>query len=182
MKLIIGLGNPGKKYERTRHNVGFMVLDALHKNLLNNDIGDWQLSKKFNAEISGCQIGGDKIILAKPMTFMNNSGESIGLIAHYYKIAPRDIILVHDDKDILLGNVKVQSDRGHAGHNGVRSAIEHIGTQKFDRVRIGIASENEKKMQDIPKFVLNKFGILEKKKLDKAIQRSVTEINKIIEI
>jgi len=177
MKLIIGLGNPGKRYEKTRHNVGFMILNALREKL---DSSDWSLSKKFNAETSGLTINGEKIILAKPMTFMNASGQSVQLIAHFYKVVPEDIIVVHDDKDLKLGDVRVQEDRSHAGHNGIKSIIEHIGTQKFTRVRVGVASENEKKMRDTSKFVLGKFGLFDRKKVEEVIQQSTEEIKKIL--
>jgi len=180
MKLIVGLGNPGKKYEKTRHNVGFLVLDQLHDNLLSYNINDWELSKKFNALISGCVINNEKTILAKPMTYMNKSGEAVQNIGHFYKLRQKDIVIVHDDKDILLGELKVQENRGPAGHNGIKSIIEYIGTQDFTRVRIGIASENKKKMSDIPKFVLSKFGVLEKKKLQKSIDEAIDKIMKII--
>ena len=146
MKLIVGLGNPGKRYERTRHNVGFMILDELHKILKNEcEINDWELSKKFNAETAGYSNNGDKIILLKPMTFMNESGQSVGLVAKYYKMISHDIIVVHDDKDLPLGEIKIQSDRGAAGHNGIKSIIQTMGTKSFVRVRVGVASKNEKK-------------------------------------
>jgi len=177
MKLIVGLGNPGKRYEKTRHNVGFMILNALREKL---DSSGWSLSKKFNAETSGLTVNGEKIILAKPMTFMNASGQAVQMIAHFYKITPRDIIVVHDDKDLKLGDIRIQEDRSHAGHNGIKSIIEHIGTQKFTRVRIGVASENEKKMRDTSKFVLSKFGYFERKKVEEVVKRSVEEIEKLI--
>ncbi len=180
MKLIVGLGNPGKRYEKTRHNVGFFVLDKLHDTLLSSDINAWELSKKFNAHISGCTRNGEKIILVKPLTFMNRSGDSVGLIAHYYKITHDDIIIVHDDKDIQLGDIKIHKDRGHAGHNGIKSIIEHIGTRDFLRIRIGIKSTHERKMKNTAKFVLSKFGVFEKRKLLQAIDRSVEEILTLI--
>jgi len=180
MKLIVGLGNPGKTYEKTRHNVGFMVLEKLRENLSEYDIGSWELSKKFNAKICGCLIKGEKIILAKPMTFMNASGETVQMIAHFYKMVPEDIIIVHDDKDLKLGDIRVQTDKSSAGHNGVQSIIDHISTQKFTRVRIGVASENEKKMQDTTTFVLGKFGLFEKKKIEEIINKSVEEIKKML--
>lgn len=180
MKLIIGLGNPGKKYEKTRHNVGFMILDALKEKLSEYQISNWELSKKFNAEICGCTIKGEKIILVKPQTFMNESGVAVSLIGHFYKLAPKDLIVVHDDKDLKLGEVKAQVDRGHAGHNGVRSIIEHLNTQNFLRVRVGVASDNEKKMQNTADFVLGKFGLLERSKVKEVIQKSVDEVMKII--
>lgn len=177
MKLIVGLGNPGKQYEKTRHNVGFLLLDEflhLHKGV------KWELSKKFNAEIAEITEDGQKILLLKPMTFMNQSGESVGLVSHYYKISPKDILVIHDDKDILLGELKVQTDRGHAGHNGVRSLIEHLNTQEFKRIRIGVKSENEKKMVDTAKFVLGKFGILEKRKLNLIFENVLKEIQSFL--
>ena len=176
MKLIVGLGNPGKKYVRTRHNIGFMAVGALHEALKECGINDWELSKKFNAEVSGCTVRNEKLVLAKPMTFMNDSGQAVALLMRYYKIPPRDLIVAHDDKDLLLGTIKVQTDRGHAGHNGVRSIVEHIGTQDFTRVRLGIASENAKKMTDVADFVLAKFGLWERKKAEEMIERAVAEI------
>lgn len=180
MKLIVGLGNPGKKYERTRHNVGFLIVEALREKLSEFQISKWELSKKFNAEICGGSVNNQKILLAKPQTFMNESGVSVGLIGHFYKITPADLIVVHDDKDLKLGDVRVQVDRSHAGHNGVRSIIEHLGTQNFLRVRVGVASDNEKKMEDTAKFVLAKFGLLERSKVKETIQKSVDEIMKLL--
>ncbi|OGH60166.1 MAG: aminoacyl-tRNA hydrolase [Candidatus Magasanikbacteria bacterium RIFCSPHIGHO2_01_FULL_33_34] len=180
MKLIVGLGNPGKKYEKTRHNVGFMVLDYLKKNLSKYNIGSWELSKKFNAEICGCVINNEKIILAKPMTFMNHSGQSIQLIANFYNITPENIIVAHDDKDLILGQLKIQINRGHAGHNGIKSIIEHIKSQNFHRIRVGIASTNENKMKNISKFVLNKFSLFEKRNLEKMIDTATKEILNLV--
>ncbi len=179
MKLIVGLGNPGKKYERTRHNAGFMALDRLHRTLKSSGINDWELSTKFNAHISGTTINGNKIILAKPTTYMNQSGESVAMIMHFYKIPARDLIVVHDEKDILLGEIKVQEDRGHAGHNGVKSIIEHTTTKEFTRVRLGIA--DPKKMKDTGEFVLKKFGLFEKKKLDVMLNESTQKLLSFIE-
>lgn len=181
MKLIIGLGNPGKKYEKTRHNVGFMIVDELARKLSHEGISKWELSKKFNAEICGVTLNSKKIILVKPQTFMNESGVSVALIGHFYKIPPGDVVVVNDDKDLKLGDVKVQADRGHAGHNGVRSIIEHLGTQNFLRVRVGVASDNAKKMEDTANFVLSKFGLLERSKVKEMIQKSVDEIQKLLE-
>lgn len=178
MKLIIGLGNPGKKYAKTRHNVGFMALDQLRQTLKKYDISEWELSKKFNSQICGCAVNGEKVILAKPMTFMNASGIAVQLIVQYYKIEPENIIVVHDDKDIKLGEIKIQKDRGHAGHNGIRSIIDYIGNQNFTRIRVGIASGNEKKMADVVNFVLGKFGIFEKSKVETAIKKVLEEILK----
>lgn len=170
MKLIVGLGNPGKKYERTRHNAGFMALDRLHSHLKKQGVNEWELSNKFNAFISGYTFNGEKIVLAKPVTYMNRSGETVALIAHFYKIKPEDIVVVHDEKDIPLGEIRVQEDRGHAGHNGVRSIIDSLGSKAFRRIRLGIA--DAKKMIDVSDFVLKKFGLFEKKKLEAMLDES----------
>ena len=147
MKLIIGLGNPGKQYQKTRHNIGFMVLDSLKTEFEKScNTLNWELNKKFNAETCGCTINNEKIILAKPMTFMNHSGQSTQLIMNFYKMKIDDLIVVHDDKDIKLGEIKVQADKNHAGHNGIKSIIEHIGTKNFTRIRVGVASDNERKL------------------------------------
>lgn len=178
MKLIVGLGNPGKQYERTRHNIGFMVLDALQEH--EDSLGKWEMSKKFNSATTGGMINGEKVLIAKPQAFMNNSGQAVQLIAHYYKIIPEHIIVVHDDKDIALGEIKVQSDRGAAGHNGIKSIIEHIGTKNFARIRVGVRSKNERKMRDTAKFVLAKFGLLERKIVQESIRNSIEEIQTFI--
>ncbi len=179
MKLVVGLGNPGKNYVKTRHNIGFTVLDALHKKLENDGISNWELSKKFNAKVADIKIKDEKIILAKPMTFMNGSGQTVQLIAHYYKIGVENIVIIHDDKDIKLGEMKVQNERSSAGHNGVQSIIDHLNTNNFTRMRIGVASESERKMNNTAKFVLNRFNLLEKNKVKKIINEAT---NKIIEI
>ena len=176
MKLIVGLGNPGKNYQKTRHNIGFMILDAWQARLQESSCPDWNLSKKFNAEICEFNIKKEKVILAKPMTYMNASGQSVQLIAHYYKIKSHDIIVVHDDKDIDLGKIKIQNEKNSAGHNGVQSIMDHLKTKDFTRIRIGVASQNKRKMTNTAKFVLNKFGLTEKSKLKTVIQDTISKL------
>ena len=180
MYLIVGLGNPGKQYEKTRHNVGFMVLENLHAKLAEYGVSKWELSKKFNAEISGVTINNNKVILAKPMTFMNESGIAVHLLSHYYKITLPKLFVIQDDKDLPLGEIKIQTDRGDAGHNGIKSIIQHLDTKNFHRVRIGVASDNPKKMSDTAKFVLDKFSFSERKKVSEMIEQVIEEIIKII--
>lgn len=176
MKLIVGLGNPGKKYARTRHNVGFMALDALRNRLLDEyDISEWELSKKFNAEVCGTSIGPQKIILLKPMTFMNASGQSVQLAAAFYKLVPADILVVHDDKDLPIGEIRYQFDRGDAGHNGVKSIAEQLSTKGFGRLRIGIAHEDMQK-KDTSTFVLGNFNLFERSKIKKILEKTSEEI------
>ena len=169
MKLIVGLGNPGKKYEKTRHNAGFILVDMLREAY---EFSPWSLSKKFNAEVSEGTIAKEKILLVKPMTFMNNSGQSVGLISKYYSLSPSDILVIHDEKDIPLGTTKIQADRGHAGHNGIKSIIDHLGTKDFTRIRVGIAPENISRMKDTADYVLGKFGLFERRTL-KAVGENV---------
>ncbi len=179
MKLIVGLGNPGKKYIHTRHNAGFMALDRLHERLRTQGVNEWELSHKFNAFIAGYTLNGEKIILAKPVTYMNRSGEAVALIAHFYHLTPREVIVVHDDKDIPFGEIRVQENRSSAGHNGVQSMIDHLGTKDFRRIRLGIA--DQKKMKDVAEFVLKKFGLFEKKKLEVMLNESADILLNLIE-
>ncbi|EKD58740.1 MAG: hypothetical protein ACD_56C00060G0014 [uncultured bacterium] len=157
MKLIIGLGNPGDQYENTRHNAGFIVLDEIRKVW---NFSEFQFNKKFNAEISESNKDGEKIILAKPQTFMNLSGQSVKAVADFYKISADDIAVIHDDLDIDLGAFKVSTDSSAAGHNGIQSIIDHFGTQKFKRVRLGIEGAELKKnrLMSGSDFVLQKFS------------------------
>lgn len=162
MKIIVGLGNPGEKYNRTRHNVGFMIVDKIAEDKKIN----WQINKKFNALIA--DLG--EIILVKPQTFMNNSGKSVAAILRYYKLIPQNIFgikkdsdltetltIIHDDLDLILEKYKLSVNSGSAGHNGVQSIIEHLKTKNFKRLRIGIST---KARENIPgdKFVLQKFN------------------------
>ncbi|MFC1612363.1 aminoacyl-tRNA hydrolase [Patescibacteria group bacterium] len=134
-KLIVGLGNPGKKFEKTRHNVGFMAIDFLRKTL---DAPKFKFDKKFNAEVSEIKIKQEKIILAKPQTFMNNSGEAVSAILSFYKILPEKLTVIHDDLDLDLEVLRESFGRGSAGHNGIESIMENLKTKKFNRLRIGI--------------------------------------------
>lgn len=146
MKLIIGLGNYGKKYEKTRHNYGFSVIDEFAKR---NDFPDFKSSL-----FSLLSIKND-VILAKPQTYMNNSGKAVKAIADYYKINPEDIIIVHDDADIEIGKIKEGENRGSAGHNGIKSIIELLGTKNFKRLRMGISNSFDLPLEDV---VLKKFN------------------------
>lgn len=158
MKLIIGLGNPGKQYEETRHNVGFLILDRL-KEIAN--FSDFQLNEKFNALLAEGKDGaGEKVFLVKPQSFMNLSGEVVKKIADFYKIPFENISIIHDDLDIELGKYKISLDASAAGHNGVQSIFDQFGTQKIRRVRIGIEGADKKKerLMSGSDFVLQKFS------------------------
>ena len=175
MKLIIGLGNPGKQYANTRHNAGFIILDEILKSL---GFPEFSPNKKFEAEISETTIEGEKIILAKPQTFMNRSGQSLQSIMQFYKIAVEDIIVLHDDLDIILGEFKISVDSSSAGHNGVQSIFDTLGTQKIKRIRIGIEGAEKKLARIIPGdvFVLQNFSQEELeavKKLSQEIAKNI---------
>jgi len=180
MKLIVGLGNPGEKYQKTRHNIGFVVIDKLVENL-NFATADFKDSKQAKANYLKVNYNNQDIEFLKPMDFMNNSGFSVAYAIKNHDLNPKqDLIVIHDDKDIPLGDIKIQKDKSDAGHNGIKSIINHLKTQNFTRVRIGVAPENPKKIGDTANFVLKKFGLFEKKKINTAVEKAVAEIIKLI--
>ncbi|WP_099158896.1 aminoacyl-tRNA hydrolase [Virgibacillus ndiopensis] len=133
MKCIVGLGNPGKKYQNTRHNIGFMVIDELLNRF------HWDLSKtKFNGKFAMEHVAGEKVILLQPQTYMNLSGEAIRPLMDFYNIDMEDVLVIYDDLDLPTGKIRLREKGGHGGHNGIRSMIDHLGTKEFKRIRIGI--------------------------------------------
>ncbi len=175
MKLIIGLGNPDAKYKNTRHNLG--------QNIILKLIADKKLSlknyPKLSAQIAEMGQGsGDKILIGITNEYMNNSGIAIKKIADYFKIMYQDIYVVHDELDLGVGDYKIQFDRGPAGHNGIKSTIEHLGTQAFNRIRVGVG----KPINNIPveDYVLKPFSSDEQKIITETSQKVLTEIDKII--
>lgn len=159
MKLIVGLGNPGKKYERTRHNVGWLFLDTLLPE------GErWHTSSRAQAQYAKIELNGKRAELLKPSTYMNDSGVAVAYTAQKDGLKPTDIIIIHDDKDIPLGETRVQTGRGAAGHNGVRSIIEHLGTKEITRIRIGVAPAAGG-IADTANFVLGTLTATEQKNL-----------------
>jgi len=173
MKLIIGLGNPGKKYENARHNLGFLVIDELAEKI---NINDWKIKMQFNANITRGDFNNKKIILAKPQTFMNNSGMAIKSITDYYKISAENILIIHDDIDLKLGEIKIQKNRSSAGHNGVQSIIDYLKTKDFIRIRLGIKPIDQETIIDIEKFVLQKFSKKEEFIVQKIIKKATALI------
>lgn len=164
MKVIIGLGNPGKKFENTRHNIGFLFLDFLAK-----EYGvSFREEKKFHSEIAEILTENGKMLLVKPTTFMNLSGTAIRSILHFYKLSPEDIVVVHDDVDIKSGTFKTTLSSRSAGNNGVQNIIDALGTQDFFRVRFGIGTPVETLEICMPThdYVLLPFGEEERKKFE----------------
>jgi len=174
MKLIIGLGNPGEEYQKTRHNAGFLAVDKIVSRC--SDIPTFNFRSKFKAEISQGIINNEKVILVKPMTFMNNSGQAVQAVLDYYKINPKNIIIIHDDLDIPLGEFKISKNKNSGGHKGVQSIIDCLGTKDFMRIRIGIDTERNKKIPT-EKFVLEKFNEEEMRKIEGVIEEIVKLLN-----
>lgn len=150
MKLLVGLGNPGGKYAQNRHNVGFMALDAVARA---HDAGPWR--RRFQGEAAEAVLGREKCLLLKPMTYMNLAGQAVGEAAQFYKIAPGDITVFHDELDLSPGRVRVKTGGGAAGHNGLRSIMAHIGPA-FRRVRIGVGHPGDKDL--VVAYVLGNFA------------------------
>ncbi|HFH7483964.1 TPA: aminoacyl-tRNA hydrolase [Streptococcus agalactiae] len=151
VKMIVGLGNPGNKYNDTKHNIGFMAVDRIVKNLDVNFTED----KNFKAEIGSDFINGEKIYFIKPTTFMNNSGIAVKALLTYYNISIKDMIIIYDDLDMEVGKIRFRQKGSAGGHNGIKSIIAHLGTQEFDRIKVGIGRPNGR--MTVINHVLGKF-------------------------
>jgi len=149
MKLLVGLGNPGSKYKETRHNVGFRFLDLLAK----QEGLRFDAAPRFHAETAVWNCNGDKIVLIKPQTFMNDSGKSIGALARYYQVDEQDVIVVYDDLDLPTRKLRIKKGGGHGGHNGLRSLHAHLASPDYIRIKVGI---NRPTHGDISAWVLGK--------------------------
>jgi PTH1 family peptidyl-tRNA hydrolase len=150
MLIIAGLGNPGSKYADNRHNIGFMALDAIQRR---PEFSPW--SKKFKAEISEGELGGEKVLLVKPQTFMNLSGESVGEAMRFYKLGPENIVAIYDELDLPPGKARIKTGGGHGGHNGVKSLDAHCG-KDYRRLRLGIGHPGSK--EQVHNHVLGDFA------------------------
>ena len=174
MILIVGLGNPSKKFEKTRHNVGFRVVNEFAKK---NNFPDFKISKKFNALISEGEFNNEKVILAKSQTFMNLSGKAVKKLVSSFRFQVSGLWVVHDDIDLPLGKIRIVKNRGSAGHKGVESIIRAINSKNFVRFRIGIKSQKiENRKQKVEVFVLQKFNKDEEKIIKEVTQKTVEEI------
>lgn len=168
MKLIVGLGNPGEKYENTRHNCGFMAVEHFLKDC-GTPSDDWSNNAKLKSHIATLTFttkagNEEKLILAKPQTFMNNSGQAVRLLMDFYKIEPDDLWVVYDELDLPLGHLKIRNGGAAAGHHGVESIMDHVGTDKFWRFRLGIGESHDKEhalskqnIRDAKEYVLDSF-------------------------
>jgi len=181
VKLIVGLGNPGEKYNKTRHNFGFELLEEFRKK---NNLEQWSNEAKFKAEI--IKIGQD-LILARPQTFVNQSGQAVSALANFYKIDPEDIIIIHDDLDLPLGKIKVRIGGSGGGHHGVESVIKDLGTDQFVRVRLGIGNEKSHSGEHkrisfrAEEFVLEQFISKEKSEVKQMIRQGIKALEIIFD-
>ena len=149
MKMIVGLGNIGKEYDKTRHNTGFMVIDELAKK---HDINNFKVQS--DALIADFRVNGEKVLLVKPTTYMNDSGRAVRPLMDYYDVDLNDMIVAYDDMDMPVGKIRLRQKGSAGGHNGIKSIIAHVGTQSFNRVRIGIDHPTKESVVD---YVLGKF-------------------------
>ena len=173
MHVVVGLGNPGRKYEGTRHNVGFEVVELLARR---HGLPALKVSK--NAAVSKGKIVAEDVILARPLTYMNLSGDAIGPLLRYYKVEPEQLIVIHDELDFEPGDVRLKNGGGHGGHNGLRSTIDHVG-REFVRVRIGIGKPPGS--QDGSSFVLSRFDRSSRELIDQAIDDAADAVELVLE-
>ena len=172
--LIAGLGNPGPKYENTRHNAGFLCIDALaREHSVSVD------TLKHKALVTRCSVGDVPCILAKPQTFMNLSGESIGALARFYKIPPERIVILCDDVNFAPGTLRIRKKGSDGGQKGLRSIIEHLSSEDFVRLRLGVGVKPHPQM-DLADWVLSKFSDADRKGLDAAMQNAVKAVQLIV--
>jgi len=169
--LIVGLGNPGKEYDGTRHNVGFACLDDFVKR--QDELGEWVEKKQFKCLLASGQIGQTKVICIKPTTFMNLSGEAVQAAMAFYKLSSEAVIVVHDELDIPFGQIRTRVGGSSAGHNGIKSVTQHLG-EEYGRVRIGIGPKKPAQI-DSAEFVLQKFSDKEQKEIP-GLTREVSAI------
>ena len=169
--LIVGLGNPGKEYANTRHNIGFVIIERLAKHFS----FDWEVNKKFTTHLAKGNQNEKKIILTKPQNYMNLSGKTVAPMAGYYKINATRIMVIVDDLDLPLGSLRMRPDGGNGGHRGLESISECLGTRSFPRLRIGIGRPNRK--EEVSGFVLGHFNQDETGQLEKVIETAKNQLN-----
>lgn len=167
MKLIVGLGNPGRDYAKTRHNTGFMCVDEV-ANRLNTSFN----TKKFKAELATCMVNGEKVMLMKPQTYMNLSGEAVGECVRFYNLDPeQDVLILVDDLDLPVGKIRLREKGSSGGQNGLKSIISHLGTQSFKRIRIGIGND---KLMLTADYVMGKVRKEDKAAYEDALGRAAS--------
>jgi PTH1 family peptidyl-tRNA hydrolase len=174
--LVVGLGNPGPRYETTRHNLGFLVADILADRLG----AGFKVHKKSGAEVATGRLGGRSVVLAKPRVFMNESGRQVGPLANFYSVAPADVIAIHDELDIDFGRIRLKLGGGEGGHNGLRSVASALGTKDFQRVRIGIGRPPGRK--DPATYVLENFNAAERPEVGLTCEQAADATELLIQL
>jgi PTH1 family peptidyl-tRNA hydrolase len=172
--LIVGLGNPGPRYAATRHNVGFMVVDELARRH-----GMRLAGRQANAHYARGEIAGQKVILAQPQTFMNNSGQAVRALASYYKVPPERVLIIYDEVALPTGTIRIREKGSSAGHNGVKSVIQHMGTENIPRIRVGVDRPSDPRHNQID-WVLGRFTKEEQPLIEDAISRSADAVEYIL--
>ncbi|MFW6148599.1 MAG: aminoacyl-tRNA hydrolase [Atribacterota bacterium] len=178
MKLFVGLGNPGKQYQYTRHNIGFRVLEAF---IIRNIGVDQKWKKGFSSQFLQCHFKGQKTIFAKPQTYMNLSGKSVEKFINYYGISNHQLLVIYDDIHLSLGNIRIRKQGSSGGHKGIESIIDSLSTEEFPRLRIGIRNDLLLQQMDYPSFVLSRFLPEEEQVLKKIIDRAVKALEDIMD-
>ncbi|HEV7418630.1 MAG TPA: aminoacyl-tRNA hydrolase [Mycobacterium sp.] len=174
--LVVGLGNPGPNYAKTRHNLGFVVAD-----ILADRIGSgFKVHKRSGAEVTTGRLGGKSVVLAKPRTYMNESGRQVGPLAKFYSVAPADVIILHDELDIDFGRIRLKFGGGVAGHNGLRSVSSALGTNDFQRVRMGVGRPPGRKSGAT--FVLENFAAAERPEVPTICEQAADATELLIEL
>lgn len=168
--LIVGLGNPGPEYSRTRHNAGFMAVDRLAARKKST----WRLEKRFEARVAAADAGRSKLWLCQPQTFMNASGEAVGKLAAYYRVTPGRILVISDDADLPLGEIRMRPAGGTGGHHGLESIQAHLGTQDYPRLKIGIGRRADG-VRQITGHVLGRISDEESKLFDRVLDRAADQ-------
>jgi peptidyl-tRNA hydrolase, PTH1 family len=174
--LIVGLGNPGSRYAATRHNAGFMVVDALARRY-----GLRFSTRQSDAEVARADIKGERVILAKPQTFMNESGRSVRGLAHYYRIPNDRILIIHDEIALPVGTIRIREKGSSAGHNGIKSIIQHVGTEAVPRIRVGVDRPLDPRHSQID-WVLGKFTREEEPIMEETVRRAADAVESILMI
>jgi PTH1 family peptidyl-tRNA hydrolase len=165
MHLIVGLGNPGAEYAKTRHNAGFLVVERLAEQWKSG----WANERKFVSRIAKAERSGRKVLLCEPQTFMNLSGEAVGALVKYYQLTVDKVLIVVDDADLPFGEIRLRPGGGSGGHHGLESVTQHLGSKEYPRLRVGIGRKNE--VREITNHVLGKFDATEQELLEKVLSR-----------
>ena len=172
--LVVGLGNPGSKYENTRHNMGFMAVDLLAER------EHFRCSKlRFRAWTANCELGGEKVLVMKPQTYMNLSGEAVGEAARFYKIPSEHVLVISDDISLPAGKLRIRAGGSAGGHNGLKNIIQHLGTDRFPRIKVGVGSPRQEDY-DVVDWVIGKPVGEDRKILEAALERAAEAVSVVI--